>query len=169
MRGTGAFMRQVLLIPVICYLALLAEFSLFNLFGRWGDPKLLLLVVVFFNLYSGIRFSLWAALWCGVLMDCFSTMPFGTNIFAYVVCAYVSLAVRKYCYERGSEISRLWMVLCVVTAHTVVMGLIHKMTFEEVQWLDVWRGIWFPEVAVTAIVSIVIFNLLRDTARILKF
>ncbi len=162
-------MRQILLIPFICYLALLVEFTLFNLFGRWGDPHILLLVVIFFNLYSGIRFSLWAALWAGILKDCFSTMPFGTNIFAYVVCAYVSLAVRKYCYERGSDISRVWMVLCVVTAHTAVMGLMHKMAFEEVQWFDVWGSIWFPELVITAVVSILVFDRLRDTARILKF
>ncbi|MBF0387098.1 MAG: rod shape-determining protein MreD [Candidatus Omnitrophica bacterium] len=158
-----------MLIPIICYLALLLEFTLFNLFGRWGDPHLLLLVVIFFNLYSGIRFSLWAALWAGMFKDCFSTMPFGTNIFAYVVCAYVSLAVRKYCYERGSDISRLWMVLCVVTTHTVVMGLTHKMTFEEVQWLDVWGSIWLPELVITAAVAILVFDRLRDLAKLLKF
>ncbi len=162
-------MLQILLIPFVCYFALLVEFTLFNLFGRWGDPHLLLLVVIFFNLYSGIRFSLWAALWAGILKDCFSTMPFGTSIFAYVACAYVSLAVRKYCYERGSDMSRLWMVLCVVTTHTVIMGLLHKMIFEEVRWLDVWRSIWFPEIVVTSLVSLLIFDRLRTAAKWLKF
>ena len=55
-------MRQIFFIPIICYLAILVEFTLFNLFGRWGDPHVLLLVVIFFNLYSGIRYSIWAAL-----------------------------------------------------------------------------------------------------------
>ncbi|MBF0595125.1 MAG: rod shape-determining protein MreD [Candidatus Omnitrophica bacterium] len=162
-------MRQIILIPVICYLALLLEFTLYNLFGRWGDPHVLLLVVIFFNLYSGIRFSIWAALWAGAFKDCFSTMPFGTNIFVYVACAYLSLAVRRYCYERGSNISRIWMVLCVVTAHTVIMGFLHKMTFEEVSWLDVWRGIWLPEVAATAVVSVFVFDRLKALAQKLKF
>lgn len=162
-------MRQILFIPLICYLAFLAEFACFNLFGRWGDPQWLLLVLIFFNLYSGIRFSLWAALCAGVLMDCFSTMPFGTHIFAYVVCACVSLGVRKYCYERGSDISRVWMVCCVVSAHTLVMGLTQKMVYEEVQWIDVLRAIWLPEIIVTAAVSILFFNRLRDMARLLKF
>ncbi|MEI6437872.1 MAG: rod shape-determining protein MreD [Candidatus Omnitrophota bacterium] len=162
-------MKQILLIPLICYLALLMEFTLFNLFGRWGDPHLLLLVVIFFNLYSGIRFSLWSALWAGVLKDCFSTMPFGTNIFAYVVCAFVSLAVRRYCYERGSNVSRVWMVFCVVTAYTVVMGLTHKMAFDDVQWLDVWGSLWLPEMLITGAVAIFVFDRLRDSARLLKF
>ena len=162
-------LRQIIIIPVICYVALLGEFTLYNLFGRWGDPDLLLLVVVFFNLYSGIRFSLWAAVWAGLMMDCFSTMPFGTSIFVYVACAYISLAVRKFCYDRGSNLSRLWMVFCVVTAHTVIMGLLHKMTFEEVSWLDVFKSIWVPQVIITGAVAIVVFGRLREIARALKF
>jgi rod shape-determining protein MreD len=161
--------RQIIIIPVLCYAALLLQFILFNLFGRWGDPHLLLLVVIFFNLYSGIRFSLWAAVWAGILMDCFSTMPFGASTFVYVACAYVSLGVRKYCYERGSDLSRLWMVLCVVTAHTLIMGLLHQMTYEDVRWFDVWRSIWLPEVLTTGFVAIVVFGRLRDIARILRF
>ena len=163
------YMRQIILIPFICYCALLLEFVFFNLFGRWGSLQILLLVVIFFNLYSGIRFSLWAALWAGIFKDCFSTMPFGANIFVYVACAYLSLAVRKYCYERGSNVSRLWMVLCVVTAHTVITGFLHKMIFEEVQWLDVWRSIWFPELVVTLAVAIFVFDSLRSFAKALKF
>ena len=112
-------MLQVLLIPVICYLLLLVEFCLFNLFGRWGDPNLLLLAVIFFNLYSGIRFSLWAALWAGIFSDCFSTMPFGTHIFAYVACAYLSTFIRRTFYERGSDFSKLFMVLSVVNQISV--------------------------------------------------
>lgn len=162
-------LRQVIIIPVLCYIALLVEFTLFNLFGRWGDPDLLLLVVIFFNLYSGIRFSLWAALWAGIFMDCFSTMPFGTSVFVYISCAYISLAVRKYCYERGSDISRLWMVFCVLTAQTLIMGLLHKMTFEEVSWVDVFKSIWLPEVVITMAVAIIVFDRLRESARILKF
>lgn len=162
-------MKQIILIPIICYAAFLLEFILFNLFGRWGDPHLLILVVVFFNLYSGIRYSLWAALWAGMFKDCFSTMPFGANIFVYVACAYISLAVRKYCYERGSNISRLWMVCCVVTAHTLIMGVLHRMIFEEIDWRDVGGSIWLPEMVLTALVAVFIFDRLRELANKLKF
>jgi len=163
------YLRQTIVIPILCYLALLIEFTLFNLFGRWGDPDLLLLIVIFFNLYSGIRFSLWAAVWAGLMMDCFSTMPFGTSIFVYVACAYISMAVRKYCYERGSNLSRLWMVVCVVTAHTLIMGLLHKMIFEEISWLEVVKTILVPQLIITGAVAIFVFDRLRETARILKF
>ncbi|NTV29847.1 MAG: rod shape-determining protein MreD [Candidatus Omnitrophica bacterium] len=162
-------MRQVLVIPVICYLALLGEFVLFNIFGRWGDPHLLLLVVIFFNLYSGIRFCLWAALWAGAFQDCFSTMPFGTHIFAYVACAYLSTFIRRTYYERGSDVSKLLMVFMVVTAHAFILGLVHQMVFCEVRWIEVWFDIWIPEMVTTVAVALYIFGKLLGVARALKF
>jgi rod shape-determining protein MreD len=162
-------MLQVLIIPIICYLALLVEFCLFNLFGRWGAPQLLLLVVIFFNLYSGIRYSLWAALWAGILADCFSTMPFGTNVFAFVACAYLSTLIRKYSYERGSDLSKLWMVFVLVTAHTAIMGLLHNMIFDEVRWWDVWGSIWVPAILTTVMVTLFVFERLQVVAKRLRF
>jgi rod shape-determining protein MreD len=162
-------MRQFLIIPLICYLAMLAEFSLFNVLGRWGDPHLLLLVVIFFNLYSGIRYSLWAALWAGVFKDCFSTMPFGTHVFAYIAMAYLSTFIRKNWYERGSDASKLLMVFLLVTAHTLLMGLLHHMVFEDVRWSDVWGGIWAPELITTMVVALFVFGVLRDVAGYCKF
>ncbi len=162
-------MRQILLIPLICYLALLAEFALFDLFGRWGTPHLLLLVVIFFNLYSGIRYSLWAAFCAGAMKDCFSTLPFGSNILAFVACAYISTFVRYYMYERGSSLSKLWMVLCVVTVHALVMGSVHVMVFNESHWFEVLGGIWLPQVVLTLVATLFVFEKLRDLALSLKF
>ena len=162
-------MRQILIIPLLCYLFLLLEFVLFNLFGRWGDPHLLLILVVFVYLYSGIRYSLWAAFWAGMFKDCFSTMPFGTIIFVYMSCACLAMLVRRYCYERGSQVSRLWMVFCMITAHTLFMGMLHTMIFEETRWLDVWGGIWFPEAFSTLIVTLFVFGKLGDLARSMRF
>lgn len=161
-------MRQIFLIPVICYLALLVEFCLFNLFGRWGDPHLLLLVVIFFSLYSGIRFSLWAALWAGLLKDCFSTMPFGTHIFVYILIAYVAVFIRRTCYERGSDLSKLFMVSAVVTVHTLCMGILHHMVFEEVRWWDIWSAVWLPEWIATTMVALYVFRKLQSLARLAR-
>ncbi len=162
-------MLQVLTIPLLCYLALLVEFCLFNLFGRWGDPQLLLLLIIFFNLYSGIRYSLWAAFWAGIMKDCFSTMPFGTNVFAFMACAYLSTMIRRYSYERGSDLSKLWMAFALVTVHNVIMGLLHTMIFDEVRWWDVWMGIWFPQIVTTLIVTLWTFERLQTVAKRLRF
>ncbi len=162
-------MRQILTIPLLCYIFQLFEYCLFSLFGRWGDPHLMLLLVIFFNLYSGIRFSLWAALCAGILKDCFSTMPFGTHIFSYMVCACLSTFIRKYWYERGSPFSKLMMVLAVTTAHALIMAFIFKMVFEEVRWMDVVGSVWLPEVLASMVVALFVFDRLRDVARLLKF
>ncbi len=162
-------MLQAFLIPLICYLLLLVEFCLFNLFGRWGDPNLLLLAVIFFNLYSGIRFSLWAALWAGIFKDCFSTMPFGTYIFAFIACAYLSTFIRRTFYERGSDFSKLFMVFSVVTVHTLIRGLVHQMTFDEVRWADVWGSVWLPEMLVTLVVTLYVFGKMQSLAKKFRF
>lgn len=162
-------MLQIFIIPILCYLALLTEFVLFNLFGRWGEPHLLLLVVIFFNLYSGIRYSLWAALWAGVFKDCFSTMPFGTHIFAYVACAYLSTFIRRTYYERGSDLSKILLVVTVVTANVFMLGLVHQMVFYELRWGEVWRDIWLPELLATVVVTLYVFEKLLGVAKRLRF
>jgi rod shape-determining protein MreD len=162
-------MRQIFIIPLVCYLALLLEFCLFNLLGRWGAVHVGLLVVIFFNLYSGIRFSLWAALWVGVFYDCFSTMPFGTYIFVYIVSAYSSTFIRRYAYERGSDFSKWLMVAMVVTVFTLVMGLLRQMVYETIAWQDVWMSVWLPELCATLVMTLFVFGKLRDLARVLRF
>ncbi|MEI8012725.1 MAG: rod shape-determining protein MreD [Candidatus Omnitrophota bacterium] len=162
-------MRQILIIPILCFLFLLLEYCLFSLFGRWGDPHLMLILVIFFNLYSGIRFSLLTALFGGILKDCFSTMPFGTHVFSYMVCACLSTYIRKNCYERGSSVSKLLMVFLLITAHTLIMAFLYKMVFEDIRWMDVLFSVWFPEVVASMVSALFVFERLRDAARILRF
>ena len=162
-------MRQILIIPILCYLFQLLEYALFSLFGRWGDPHLMLILVIFFNLYSGIRFSLWTAACGGAFKDCFSTMPFGTHIFSYMVCACLSTFIRKNWYERGSPVSKLMMVLLVTTANTLIMAFIFKMVFEDISWWHVFAGIWLPEILASMAVALFVFDRLRALAVILRF
>jgi rod shape-determining protein MreD len=162
-------MRQILIIPILCYVLQLMEYILFTLLGRWGEPHLLLLLVVFFILYSGIRYSLWAALCAGVLKDCFSTMPFGTHIFSYMVCACFATFIRKNWYERGSPVSKLFMVFLVSTAHAIIMAAVFKMVFEDIRFGDVVAGVWLPAMLSTMLVALFVFDRLRDLARALRF
>ena len=162
-------MNQILVISLLCFLFQLLEYCLFSLFGRWGDPHLMLILVIFFNLYSGIRFSLWTAVCGGAIKDCFSTMPFGTHIFSYMVCACLSTYIRQNWYERGSSASKLLMVFAVTSAHTLIMAFLYKMVFEDIRWLDVLGSVWLPEILATMIVALFVFERLRDTAKILRF
>ncbi|MBF0331320.1 MAG: rod shape-determining protein MreD [Candidatus Omnitrophica bacterium] len=161
-------MRQILIIPILCYIFQLMEYCLFTLFGRWGDPHLMLLLVIFFNLYSGIRFSLLVAICGGILKDCFSTMPFGTHIFSYMVCACLSTFIRKHWYERGSPVSKLMMVFMLTMAHTLIMAFVFKMVFEDIRMFDVFAGIWLPEMITTMVVALFVFEKLIALARRFK-
>jgi len=53
--------KRVAVIALVSYLAYALEFLFYNFWGQWGKPEFLILVVIFFNLYLGIRFSIIAA------------------------------------------------------------------------------------------------------------
>ena len=93
-------MRRIIFVPVCVFLFFLIEFILFNMFGSWFMPNLLLLLVIYFNFSSGIRYSIFAAVLAGILKDCFSVDVFGLNIFYFC-----SLCVLNHCFK---EISSLW-------------------------------------------------------------
>src|SRR5277367_2694045 len=109
-------MKRVAVIVLVSYLAFALEFVLYNFWGQWGKPELLVLVVIFFNLYLGIRFSIIAAVFCGIFKDAAGVAPFGTYVLVYVAGAYFTTLVRRYLYQPGSRFSR------AVVAFLVVVG-----------------------------------------------
>lgn len=62
-------MKRMLVVLGLTYLFFLIEFLLFNTFGRWGKPAMLIILIVFLNLYVGIRFGMIRAFFEGVLKD----------------------------------------------------------------------------------------------------
>jgi hypothetical protein len=49
------------------------------------------------------------------------------------------------------------VVLCLLTAHTIIMGGLHDMIFEEMRWVEAWESIWFPQTVMTLVVAIFVF------------
>src|SRR5271167_611251 len=98
-------MKRVVVIALISYLAYALEFLLYNFWGEWGKPELLILVVIFFNLYLGVRFGLISAVFCGIFKDVSGVAPFGTYILVYIAGSYVTVFVRRYLYQQGSRFS----------------------------------------------------------------
>src|ERR1017187_468470 len=115
-------MKRILVIALISYLAFALEFLLYNFWGHWGKPELLILVVIFFNLYLGIRFSIIAAVFCGIFKDASGVAPFGTYILVYLTAAYVTTLVRRYLYQPGSRFSRAVVTFFVVIACFIVQA-----------------------------------------------
>ena len=124
-------MKRVAVIALVSYLAFALEFLLYNFWGQWGKPELLILVVVFFNLYLGIRFSIIAAVFCGLFKDASGLAPFGTYVMVYIAGAYLTTFVRKYLYEPGSRFSRIVVTFFVVVGCFIIEVMVSNMTHDS--------------------------------------
>ena len=135
-------MKRVAVIALLSYLAYALEFLLYNFWGPWGKPELLILVVIFFNLYLGIRFSIIAAVFCGIFKDASGVAPFGTYVLVYIAGAYVTTFVRRYWYQPGSRFSRGVVAFFVVLGCFIVQAILTSMNHEArvgIQWLYQYR------------------------------
>lgn len=156
-------MHKLFVIPIAAYMAFLIEYLLFNAFGIWFRPDLLLLLVVFFNLYSGIRYSLYAAFWAGLLRDSFGVTPLGMSIFIYISCAYLTTYLRFHFYQPGSRMSRLWVVLV-----TLILANLLRLVFGVMLWKvpagDMLEVIVWPEFCITMMVTTYVFEKCKQAA-----
>jgi len=153
-------MRRLLAITVLTFLFFCAEFIIFNLIGAWARPQLLVLLVIFFNLYLGIRYGLYAAILAGVITDSFSTGIFGLNIVAFIICAYMTTLLRKYIYFRGSRMSRLILVFCICLIDFIVRVVLNAMSGQ----IDVFGAltvVLLPTLVMTLLCTSPIFQQLR--------
>ena len=154
-------MKRVAVIALLSYLAYALEFLLYNFWGPWGKPELLILVVIFFNLYLGIRFSIIAAVFCGIFKDASGVAPFGTYVLVYVAGAYVTTFVRRYWYQPGSRFSRGVVAFFVVLGCFIVQAILTSMNHEArvgIQWLY----LLFPQVLTTMLAATYVFEQLRN-------
>jgi rod shape-determining protein MreD len=157
-------MKRLFLVIVSTYLFFLAEFFLFNVFGRWGKPDLLLILIVFYNLYLGIRYGLVSAFAAGLLRDSFSPEDFGTYIFLFMMCACLATILRRNFYQPGSRLSRLVVTLGVVLSFVTAEALLKSMA-ADVDGVGVIRHIIIPECVTTMAVATFVFTKLKDIAQ----
>ena len=154
-------MKRVVVIALVCYLAYALEFLLNNFWGPWGKPELLILVVIFFNLYLGIRFSIIAAVIGGVLKDSSGIAPFGTYVLVYIAGSYMTTLVRRYLYQPGSRFSRAVVTLLVVLGCFIVQAILTNMN-HEVRLNDLLECLLFPQLLTTMIAATYVFGRLRN-------
>jgi len=153
-------MRKIILIPACVLVFFLAEFFLFNMAGRWFMPNLLLLMVIYFNLVFGIRYSIFAAIFAGILKDSFGTGIFGMNIFAFVLCAYMTTVLKKYLYYVTSRFSKFLLVFFVTTVHIIAYFCLQTM-FGKINAVQTFKFVFVPEILTTLIATSFIFTQLR--------
>ena len=156
-------MKRLFFILALTYLFFLAEFLLFNVFGRWGKPELLLILIIFFNLYLGIRYGLVAAFFAGVLKDALSTQVFGIYIFLFMCSAFLAIILRRNFYRPGSRLSRLVVTGGVVVAFVLAQAVLYAMTY-DLDWNGVIQYVFFPEIVVTMASATIVFTKLKEFA-----
>ena len=154
-------MKRIAVIGLVSYLAFALEFLLYNFWGHWGKPELLILVVIFFNLYLGIRFSIIAAVFCGIFKDASGVAPFGTYILVYIAGSYVTTFVRRYLYQPGSRFSRSLVAFFVVVGCFIVQAILSNMN-HEVRLSELLLYILVPQLLTTMIAATYVFEQLRN-------
>jgi len=156
-------MHKFLFIVLSVIGAYICEHVVTAILGSRAQFNMLLLLVVFFNLFRGIRYSLAVAVLAGLLKDSYSVHSFGINIFIFVACAYLTTFLKWYFYRAGSESFRLAMVFLVCSAN-VVMRTFLNMMFFPVNWGEVFLYVYLPQVFLTTLVTNTVFNTLKKCA-----
>ena len=154
-------MKRLSIIFGCAYIFFLLEFLLFNTFGRWGKPELLLILIIFFNLYLGIRYGLACAFFAVVLKDAFSTQIFGIYIFLFMACAFLATVMRRNFYRPGSRLSRLVVTGGVVIVFVLAQAVLYSMNY-DLDWDGVVRYVFFPEVVTTLVFATFVFTRLKS-------
>ncbi len=161
-------MKRAAGIIILIYCSFWIESFLHNVFGIWGKPELMLLVVVFCNLYWGIRHSIGAAVVCGILKDASSADTFGIFLLLYVAAAYLTTLIRQMLYQPGSRFSRALVTFLVLIGVFIIEVVVH-MCFLEFRMTDAVRHIFVPRLVLTMIVATRVFHGLRDIVVRFKF
>jgi len=159
-------MRKIILVALSVFLFFLIEFFLFNMGGRWLMPNLLLLVVIYFNLAFGIRYSIFAAVLAGIFKDSFGAGIFGIHIFSFVLCAYMTTILKRYLHYVASRRSRLLLVLGVTIIHIAGYFCL-QLIVGKVNMTQVLTFVAAPEILTTLLVTSFTFAQLRKC--VLKF
>ncbi len=154
-------MKRAVAIALIVYLFFLAEFVLYNTVGVWGKPELLILAVIFCNLYWGIRYGIWAAVVAGLVRDAFGLQPFGTYLFIYIAAAYLTTYIRKNIYQPGSRFSRAMAAFFVVTG-CFVLETVLRLRQHEVRLTEAVFFILIPQLVTTMVAATFVFQGLRN-------
>ncbi len=143
--------------------AFVVQSALRDLPVSWFRPNLLLLTVVFFNLFRGIRCSLAAAVCGGMLADAFSVYGYGQHTFALVACAYGTTFLKMAFYHPGSAGSRLLLVGLMGVCQVLLQFLVRQI-WVSIPFMDMVRHVLIPEVGSTLAVTPYMMRRLRTCA-----
>ncbi len=154
-------MFKTIFIILFSFIFYLTEFILFNTIGEWFKPNFLLLLVIFANFAFGIRYSIFAAIFCGMLQDSFSTSMFGISFLSYILCAYAVTVLLRFIHPRGNMWKRLLIIFCVICINVIVQYFLH-MIFFTTSFKHLFVHIFIPEVVSTLVVANMTIEFLKS-------
>ncbi len=151
-------MRKVAFITFCVAVAFIIEFLLFHLMGRWATPDLELLLVMFFNMYFGIRYGLLTAVLAGVLRDSFSTGILGINVCSFIVAAFMTTILKQYIYHMGSRLSRYILILVIIAVNAIVHYHLYRILVGPLYPGQVFRFVFLPQAVLTLLAAPFVFE-----------
>ena len=154
---------RILMIVGGVFICFVLESVFSAVFGRWFSPNLLLLLVIFINLFRGIRYSIFTAVLAGIFKDSYSLGPFGLSIFSLVVCAYLTTVIKMYIYQPGSMPSRVLLVFVMTVIYVGIMAALAIMS-TAVNLGDIFLYVFIPEVVATTMMTGSAFRRFRQCA-----
>ena len=156
-------MKKIILISLGVFFTFLVQVTWCTIIGGWLTPNLLLLISIFFNLYFGIRYGLFSALLAGLLMDSFSISPFGTHLFLFISCTFMTVVLKQYLYHMGSSVSRSILVLLVCLMYIFSYLLLSLMN-RTIDFPQIMKVVLIPDIVLTTLISNYLFIYLKRCA-----
>ncbi len=154
-------MGKVAVITFFVVVAFIIEFLLFHLFGRWATPNLELLMVMFFNMYFGIRYGLVTAVLAGIVRDSYSIGTPGVNVCSFIVAAYMNTVLKQYIYHMGSRLSRYILIFLIIIINAIAHYYLYRSLVGPLSPGQVFQFVFLPEVVVTLLVAPFVFEGLK--------
>ncbi len=154
-------MKRFLVILGLVFAFFIAEFVLFNVFGVWATPNLLLLLVVFFSIFTDRVYALFLALCAGIFMDAFDIDNFGEYIFAFLVCYYTTILLRRFIFHSFSIFSQLLLVSLICFVDLFIHFILRLHIIEGQQLICIIKTAFLPRLAATLIATVFVFRWLK--------
>lgn len=132
------------------YFMFAVEFFSWNAFSLTMKPDILLIALVFIQLYAGIRYGLYAAVLAGLIRDCMVVSFFGEHVAAYMVAMYAAAWLQQNYYEKGSNVWRMILVLAAYASYACVLLLSGTITTHVSVWTII-SAVMIPELILTVL------------------
>jgi len=145
-------MTKIIWIFLGCILLFLFETIICNVFGPWLKPNLLILFIVFVNLYFGVRQGIFASVVAGLLKDSFAVGIFGAHIFAFILSSYLVILIKRYFLHIEALALKFALAFILSLLNVFILYFIQAL-FTEVNFRDVLWMIAIPEVVTTTAVG----------------